>query len=342
MLVDNQINKLVFQIVQSLDQDNKSTIAVIPFSDLHGKTNDFGIFLSEELTTRLFRTNRFQVVERQLLNEVVNEQKLNVSGLIDDNTAASVGRLLGLEAIVAGTITDLGSSIKVNTRLISTNTGTVFAVASVLIFKDSAISALLNRPCLLNDTQSIRGNDKADIQNKTFFYEDFSTIEEGAIPEYMIGASTLLVKSSARKNEKCLAPFKKGNHRFIMSDIDFPENWRLNLHLLHSVDGYNKDKKYGIILKIGEFEVKYDITRLSFRKDKTRLFFNGVNTKKTTPAYNQVNVISVEKRNSILKLYVNSEKIYTLRDECFEKPQSISFSSTIDFCLYKIEGRELD
>ena len=129
--------------MESLSQESKSKIAVIEFSDLNGNVTEFGMYLSEELITRLFLTRKFDVIERQLLNKVLSEQKLGMTGLIDDESAIAIGKLLGVDAIVSGTITDLGTSLKVNARIISTETGKVFGVAGTKIGKDETVEKLM-------------------------------------------------------------------------------------------------------------------------------------------------------------------------------------------------------
>ncbi len=88
------------------------------------------MFLAEELTTRLFKTKKFQVVERRLLNKVLEEQSLSVSDLIDKESIKKIGNLLGVTAIVTGSITNLGDDMKINARIISTETGSIATVAS--------------------------------------------------------------------------------------------------------------------------------------------------------------------------------------------------------------------
>jgi len=143
--LDIQLNNLTNQMVKSLSQENKSKIAIMEFPDLHGNISEFGKFIPEELTTRLFMTRKFDVLERQLLNKVLDEQNLGLTGLIDASSAAQIGKVLGVEAIVTGTITDIGNMIRINARLISTETAGVFAVASVSIEKEPHIVEMMNR-----------------------------------------------------------------------------------------------------------------------------------------------------------------------------------------------------
>lgn len=88
------------QIAKEMKQYQKTTIAVVEFSDLRGNVTDFGRFLAEELITLLYQTKKFKVIERQLLNKVIGEQKLRLEGLVDPSSAKQLGKLLGVDAIV--------------------------------------------------------------------------------------------------------------------------------------------------------------------------------------------------------------------------------------------------
>lgn len=60
------------------------------------------------LITELVKSGKFIVVERQKLDKIMEEQKLGQSGAIDPNTAAKVGKILGLNALVTGSISQFG------------------------------------------------------------------------------------------------------------------------------------------------------------------------------------------------------------------------------------------
>ena len=141
--LDQRISELSQQIAKEMTEYNKTTIAVIEFSDLQGNVTDFGRFLAEELITRLYQTKKFKVIERHLLNKIIAEQKLSLTGIVDPTSAKQLGKILSVDAIVSGSITDLAQSLRINARLISTETGEIFAVASTEIFKDESVIKLL-------------------------------------------------------------------------------------------------------------------------------------------------------------------------------------------------------
>ena len=66
--------------------------------------------LTEMLTSELFKTGRFIMVERSALTDIVKEQELGQTGLVQKETAAKVGELLGAQLLVAGAVTEFEAS----------------------------------------------------------------------------------------------------------------------------------------------------------------------------------------------------------------------------------------
>ncbi len=162
--LEDQLDELTAQIILSLSQEKKSKIAIIEFPDLQGNITQFGRFLAEELITRLYLTGKFEVIERQLLNQVMQEHRLMLEGIIDENSAKELGRILGVDAICSGSVADLVSSVKVNARMISAETGKIFSVASVEILKNEVIRKMLNES---STTEVSTGSAKIEADNDT-------------------------------------------------------------------------------------------------------------------------------------------------------------------------------
>ena len=145
--LEEGVNELASQISKNMSAFQKKKIAIVEFVDLKGDVTAFGQFLAEELITKTFTVGagRFEVVERSLLNKVVSEQKLSLTGVIDPDSARQVGKILGVDAIVTGSVTDLGNSVKVNARMIDTETAKVFAAASTDIPKVDMVTKLMQQ-----------------------------------------------------------------------------------------------------------------------------------------------------------------------------------------------------
>ncbi len=176
---DKEMNKLSKEMVKSLSEQNKTKIAIMEFPDLNGNITELGKFIPEELTTRFFKTKKFNVVERQLLSQILKEQNLGMTGLLDASSAAQVGKMAGVDAIVTGTLSDLGTTIRINARLISTESATVFAVASVDLPRDAHLLSMFGKAIESEASPSSKqggtaSKDKASSGATTWEEKDFS------------------------------------------------------------------------------------------------------------------------------------------------------------------------
>ena len=141
--LDAEIEDLSSQIARRVNMSSKGNVAVVDFVDLSGRSvNDLCRYIPNGLIDRLFRTGKFQLLERKLLPKIMEELKLNFNDLFDPRSAKRMGRLLGADALLSGTISDMGKSIKVNARLIQTETGRILAVAETDITKGDKVKRL--------------------------------------------------------------------------------------------------------------------------------------------------------------------------------------------------------
>jgi len=86
----------------------KKRIAVAEFQDRSGHKGA-GQGVADMLITALFKSGEFIVVERKELDKVLAEQRLGRSGAVTPQTAPAVGKLLGVDLLVLGSITELGT-----------------------------------------------------------------------------------------------------------------------------------------------------------------------------------------------------------------------------------------
>ena len=85
------------------------TIAVLPFKDKTTNSpikGDVGSMAVDQLTTLLVNTERFSVIERERLDAVLAEQGLAGKGVVDSATAAQIGKILGVDLIFTGAVTN--------------------------------------------------------------------------------------------------------------------------------------------------------------------------------------------------------------------------------------------
>ena len=111
----------------------KIKIAVLPFN-LQGEnfeTDDMGMIVAEWLITAFVKEGRFEVVERKLLGQVMEEQQMVEAGLVSQETASEIGKLLGVKVIISGSVMKLRDVIEVNARIIDVTSASIVTAESV-------------------------------------------------------------------------------------------------------------------------------------------------------------------------------------------------------------------
>ena len=113
-------------LVPLANAQTKPRVAVMNFdyatvrdvsSSIFGTDVDIGKGITDMLVDKLVNGGAFSVIERKALDSIIAEQNLSNSDRFDNNSAAKIGRLLGVDAIITGSITQFGRDDK------STNIG---------------------------------------------------------------------------------------------------------------------------------------------------------------------------------------------------------------------------
>lgn len=81
--------------------------------------------VSDLLRTELFNTGSFKVVERAKIQKILEEQRFQMSGVTSTDQAAEIGRLLNVNKIMVGSVTKLGQTFIINTRIVDVQSGVV-------------------------------------------------------------------------------------------------------------------------------------------------------------------------------------------------------------------------
>jgi curli biogenesis system outer membrane secretion channel CsgG len=105
----------------SAQTKRKPRIAVMEFdyatvqsstSALFGTNVDVGKGITDLLITGLVKDGTYSIIERQVLDKLMTEQNFSNSSRADPTSAARLGKLLGVDAIIVGSITQFGNETK--------------------------------------------------------------------------------------------------------------------------------------------------------------------------------------------------------------------------------------
>src|SRR5215210_3235678 len=136
---------LAVTVASAEEKSGKPRIAVIEFKNkadnqwwYHGGAEA----AQDVFVTELVKSGKFRVVEREQLEALMQEKNLTLSGDVDPATAVRIGKLLGVNYILTGAVTEYGNTnvggggfgvsagkkkfvAAMNARLIDTSTGEI-------------------------------------------------------------------------------------------------------------------------------------------------------------------------------------------------------------------------
>ncbi|MBI2361927.1 MAG: hypothetical protein HYV15_00870 [Elusimicrobia bacterium] len=85
--------------------------------------------MAERLLSRLYGRPGFILVERTSLQQILSEHRLAATGAVDARKAQEIGRLLGADALVVGTVVGVGRSLELEARVVDVASGKVLAAS---------------------------------------------------------------------------------------------------------------------------------------------------------------------------------------------------------------------
>lgn len=101
---------------------DKETVAILDFEG-RGISQMEAQTLTDRFTSELANTNAMILVERNQMNEILDEQGFQQSGCTSAECAAEVGALLGVQHMVGGSFGKLGNSYTIDAKMFSVETG---------------------------------------------------------------------------------------------------------------------------------------------------------------------------------------------------------------------------
>ena len=90
-----------------------------------------GNFYLNELTLQFVNARRFTVVDRNDIDKVLNEQNFQMSGYVDDDAFVSIGKFIGANVVITGSISGTGSQKRMVIKAIDMLTSTILSMEQV-------------------------------------------------------------------------------------------------------------------------------------------------------------------------------------------------------------------
>ena len=122
---------------------------VIAIADLVNddqSVSKLGRYIADKLTPYFTSSEQFSVLERAIIDKVIAEQQFQVSVFVDESSTQEFGKLLGAEAIISGSVSELDDAIYINAKVVGVTHGNLLTSVDVEVDKDSRLVALYRAP----------------------------------------------------------------------------------------------------------------------------------------------------------------------------------------------------
>ena len=121
---------MVFSVA-AVAQDTRPGVGILSFENggSYGQeAEDFqalGVGLQQMLIGDMAGNSGMRLVERGMLQELLQEQDLGAAGRVDANTAAQIGRLIGARYMIMGSFVDWYGDFRLDARVVDVETSEI-------------------------------------------------------------------------------------------------------------------------------------------------------------------------------------------------------------------------
>jgi len=104
-------------------QQKKETLAILDFNVVSGISPKESITLTNIFRSEMFKTGRFDVLERNDMESILKEQAFTLTGACNSaECAVEIGQLLSAEKMVIGDFGKVGETFSITIRLVNVST----------------------------------------------------------------------------------------------------------------------------------------------------------------------------------------------------------------------------
>ena len=133
--ITDELKDMANKLVQEKADGSKPSYAFVSFTTDY-KNILVDDYITDALIEAMFNTGKVKIVERSNLEAILKEQQFQSSGLVNEETAKSIGMIAGVDFVCYGTLKDLDYSFTVNARVVDVETGELCAISRATVTKD--------------------------------------------------------------------------------------------------------------------------------------------------------------------------------------------------------------
>jgi len=137
--LDEAIAAAAVRIDERIEAGTK--IALINFNS---HSERFSFYVLDELSANLLDSGKLVVVDRREIDLIRTEFDFQFSGEVGDDSMQALGRMLGAQSIVSGSLTEIGGSFRIVFRALDVQSAVVVAQYRTDIAIDNRVLALID------------------------------------------------------------------------------------------------------------------------------------------------------------------------------------------------------
>ena len=114
-------------------EDKIFSVAASEFATRGGSADMkwIGESCADAIINRISTDKKVRIVERKYINKIIEELKLQMTGLVNEETALEVGNIIGANYFIFGSVTILGENIALDARVANVETAEIISTSRV-------------------------------------------------------------------------------------------------------------------------------------------------------------------------------------------------------------------
>lgn len=260
----------------------KERIAITEFTP-SGVDNITARNISDRFSYELSKTKKFEIVEREMMNKILEEQKFQKSGCVADECAVEIGQMIGVSLIVAGSVSKIENFYSLNIRLIDVESGKII-YQDMDDFEGSVkdfIQITIKNTAMRMAAEASKGSEQTGEESISY-----SSTKKGNVV-FNINENNVAIfidgrYSSRSSGNRVNLSIAEGNHTIKFSLKGF-KDWEKEINVLA-----DEELNYDVNLQSGK-AIEQDVT-------------TGILIVRSEPADAVVYIDGVEKGNTLLQI----------------------------------------
>jgi hypothetical protein len=310
-------------------------VAVMDFLTPSGARCSLSAPVAEVLSNSLFYSN-FRIVERRMLEQIVKELNFVQEDVFDPQKVAQLGKQVGADAIVIGSIEASYERYSIRARMIESESGIWISAASIDLDREVAEQRGRCRTLGVTTKPSSRVSNSVKAASEAirettseFFLEDFRDVANGEAPAGWVASDRLMVQGEDRDRGLYITS-RKGEASAVIGGVHFPSAFRLEFILLAA---FGKLSFTSGDLNIS-ISVKYDTFYVSMCKEERRFGSNSI-------ASGMRHAVVLEKKRHVVRLLIDGTEAIVIRKSDFTTGDVIQLAMSDEMAIYRIKGTSL-